>query len=423
MKKVFALVDCNNFYASCERLFRPDLIGRPIVVLSNNDGCIIARSNEAKELGVIMGAPFFKMQSLIRAHKIKVFSSNYALYGDLSHRVMAVLQQLEPEVEIYSIDEAFMSLPASKISSLTEYSHLVKERIKQCVGLPVSVGIGTTKTLAKVANQTAKKNAHYQGVLDLTEDKNIAEILEETRVEDIWGIGRQYTRKLNDCGIYNGLQLKGANDNWLRKNLTISGLRTVMELRGTSCLSLEASQSSRKSIVSSRSFGRAVNSLADLQEAVSTYAATAAKKLRSQNLVAGSIHIFLTTNQFQKDHPQYSKSIMVSLPQPSSYTPSFIKSSLHGLGKIYKPGYHYQKVGVMLTGLTSNSCKQLSLFNPERMENDGLMNAVDHINAKWGRNTIQSAAEGFVKPWSMQQSYKSPSYTTDWQELPVVTTL
>ena len=420
MKKVFALVDCNNFYVSCERLFRPELIGCPVVVLSNNDGCIIARSNEAKELGIAMGTPFFKIQSLIKRHKIKVFSSNYALYGDLSNRVMDILQKWEPEVEIYSIDEAFMTLPPSRVCSLTEYAQQLKNRVLQCVGIPVSVGIASTKTLAKIANRIAKKNGYYKGVFDLTDNENIDTALQATRVEDVWGIGRRYAQKLNNHGIYDALQLKGINDKWVRKHLTISGLRTVMELRGISCIVSDNSQSHRKSIVSSGSFGREVSSSADLKEAISSYASIAAQKLRSQKLAAGFIHVFLTTNQFKGDQPQYSKSMMVSLPQPSSYTPTIIKSALHGLDQIYKDGYHYKKAGVMLTGISSGKHKQLSLFGSDIKESNCLMNAVDYINSKWGRNTMQSASAGFAKPWSMQQSFKSPSYTTSWQELPLV---
>jgi DNA polymerase V len=423
MPKIFALVDCNNFYVSCERLFRPKLVGRPVVVLSNNDGCIIARSNEVKQLGIAMGAPFFKAKSLIDRHKVEVFSSNYTLYGDLSNRVMNVLQQWEAEVEIYSIDEAFITLPPSGVGGLSEYGQQLKNRIWQHVGIPVSVGIAATKTLAKIANRIAKKNNPHNGVLDLTAPGSIDRALKTVQVEDVWGIGRRYSQKLNEHGIYDALQLKMADDKWIRKHLTISGLRTVWELRGTSCIVSDNSPASRKSIVSSRSFGREVSSAADLREAVASYASVAAQKLRSLKMTASFINVFLATNQFKKNQAQYYKHITVPFPQSSSYTPTIIKSALNGLEKIYKTGYRYKKAGVMLTGISSCQSKQLNLFCSEKKGSDSLMNVLDQINLKWGRDTMQFAAAGMTRPWSMRQSLKSPSYTTNWQELPLVKAL
>jgi DNA polymerase V len=421
MKKVFALVDCNNFYASCERLFRPELNGQPVVVLSNNDGCVIARSNEAKALGITMGAPYFQNKTLMQQHNVHVFSSNYALYGDLSHRVMDLLQQMEPEVEIYSIDEAFIGLPVSQTRQLTENAHRLRKRIKQCVGIPVSIGIAPTKTLAKIANRIAKKNAAYDGVFDITEHGDPDGLLASVAVEDVWGIGRRYAKKLNRQGISNGLQLKNSDPAWIRKHLTVTGLRTVMELQGVSCLPLADIPVDRKSLVSSRSFGSPVTSCGDLREAVASYVSAAAARLRAQRLAAGFLHVFLATNRFKEDLPQYSGSLMTALSQPTSCTSTLIRSACQVLERIYKPGYQYQKAGVMLTGLKPRNRYQQNLFLPLADERAGLMVAMDRINTRWGRNTLQFAAAGLAKPWGMRRYRKSPAYTTNWGELPVAT--
>ncbi len=420
MNKIFALVDCNNFYASCERLFRPELKEKPIVVLSNNDGCIVARSNEAKALGISMGAPYFKTKALIRRHNVRVFSSNYSLYGDLSHRVMSVLQEMEPEVEIYSIDEAFVSLPAANHQDLTGYAKALKARVEQWVGIPVSIGIAPTKTLAKLANRFAKKNGQYGGVFDLTDHDGIDALLSSVDVGDIWGIGRRSTEKLNRQGILNAFQLKNANDNWLGKHLTVTGLRTAIELRGTSCIPLDSAQPNKKAIISSRSFGQSTGSLAALKEAISTHVSIASKKLRDQNSAAKSMHVFIYTNRFKEDPPQYSGNMTLPLPQASSYTPTLIKHAMQGLERIYKPGYRYNKAGVMVTELVPRDRIQRNLFGQKNRENMPLMETVDRINKDWGRNTIRFAVEGLEKSWQMKQSHKSPAYTTSWAEIPEV---
>ena len=417
--KNFALVDCNNFYVSCERLFKPRLQHRPVVVLSNNDGCIIARSEEAKALGITMGEPFYKVESFLKKHGVKVFSSNYALYGDLSYRVMDVLQQLEPEVEVYSIDEAFVVLPEIKGCSLKDYGSYIRQQIKQYVGLPVSIGIGPTKTLAKLANKVAKKEKRYDGVFDIAEYESVNALLAKFSTNDIWGIGRRYTEKLQRYGINDALGLKNANDDWLRKNLTVVGLRTAMELRGTSCLAVEDVSAARKSIVSSRSFGTPVARLEELKEAVASYVTIATEKLRSQNLTASSLHVFLLTNRFKKSQPQYSASQTVRLGSPTANTSILISQAIGCLEQIYKSGYQYQKTGVMLTELTSADSQQMSLFGGD-VERPELMQALDRVNARWGRNTLQYAAAGIEKKWSMKQQYKSQAFTTRWDELPVV---
>jgi len=422
MNTVFALVDCNNFYASCERLFKPELEGKPVVVLSNNDGCIIARSNEAKALGIPMGAPYFKNRALIEKHNVYVFSSNYALYGDLSHRVMSILQQMEPEVEVYSIDEAFIRLPETHIAGADLRSHalFLRKKIKQYVGIPVSIGIGPTKTLAKIANRIAKKDASCRGVLDLTSCDDMDTLLAEIPVGDIWGIGRRNGEKLNRQKIFTALDLKNSDDEWIREHLTVVGLRTVMELRGTPCIPIDHEPVPRKSVVCSRSFRKPVFLVKDLGEAVSSYVSVAAEKIRNESLVAANLHVFLRTNRHRKNLPQHSDSLMVSLEPPTSSTPVLIRAALQGLKKIYKKNFSYQKAGVMLTELTSSTMRQQNLFQPLPKNNGAVMEALDQINSRWGRNTVQYASSGLDKPWCMSQEHKSPAYTTRWDELPVV---
>jgi DNA polymerase V len=285
MQRVYSLIDCNNFYVSCERVFNPKLEGKPVIVLSNNDGCVIARSNESKALGIGMGVPVFKCKDLIKKHKIQVYSSNYTLYADMSQRVMDTLAQFTSDVEVYSIDEAFLSLSEFMSLNLTEYARDIRSTVKRWTGIPVSIGIGSTKTLAKVANKLSKRNPQYGGVFDITSHTQMNELLEQIRVEDIWGIGRQYTKLLNQNGIYTALQLKNASDTWIRKHMSVSGLRTVWELRGISCIPLEEAPPSKKAIISSRSFGRPVESLEELKEAIASYISRASEKLRAQQSV------------------------------------------------------------------------------------------------------------------------------------------
>ena len=366
-----------------------------------------------------MGDPHFKIKDLITKHHIHVFSSNYALYGDLSHRVMTILQQLEPEVEVYSIDEAFISLPYTPGKLHNEYARYLKNKVKQCVGIPVAIGIGPTKTLAKVANRLAKKNTEHGGVFDITDHGQLDQILANYDVEDVWGIGRQSANKLRICGILTARDLRDADDVWLRKKLTVTGLRTAMELRGISCIPLETVQPDKKSIISSKSFGRPVSTLTDMREAVATYLSTAAEKLRNQGSVTGAIQVFITTNPFNPNQPQYAQSMMATLPHPSAYTPTLLKAAIQCLESIFKPGFQYKKAGVMLMDIIPNHHQQQNLFGPVSAERPELMQAVDQINRKWGRRTVQLGTAGFEKSWQMVQSHKSPAYTTKWSELPV----
>ena len=420
MNTAFALVDCNNFFVSCERLFRPELEGWPVVVLSNNDGCIIARSNEAKALGIAMGAPYFQSRALIEHHEVEVFSSNYALYGDLSCRVMAILQQLEPEVEIYSIDEAFIRLPKCATASLSEQGMALRQRIKQYVGIPVSVGMGPTKTLAKIANRIAKKNPVHKGVCDLTACSDLNALLAGVPVGDIWGIGRRHAEMLNQQGVFTALDLTRRDDEWIRRRLTVSGLHTVLELRGIPCIAMDQAPIPRKSVICSRSFSKRVSSLTDLSEAVSSYVSTAAEKLRAEGLVAANLHVFVRTSPHRPDLPQQAESLLVRLPQPTASTPVLIGAARRGLHQIYKPGHGYQKAGVMLTELTRGDMIQQNLFHRPPREDRAVMAALDAINSRWGRNTLQYASSGLARPWRMNQKHKSNAYTTSWKELPVV---
>lgn len=418
-QKVFALVDCNNFYVSCERVFNPKIKDKPVAVLSNNDGVIVARSNEVKALGIPMGAPVFKYEKLLDSHNVTILSSNYQLYGDMSRRVMTSLQLLAPEVEIYSIDEAFLSLDGLKVRSYEQYCVEVKQKILQWTGIPVTIGIGTTKTLAKVANRIAKKNPEYRGVLDVTNNPLTDKFLEMTEVSDIWGVGGQYTRRLHALGIKNALQLRNLDPNWTRKIFTINGMRTVMELRGISCINLEDSPPPRKQIITSRSYGTPVEDLQKLRESVASYVAAAASKLRQQRSVTDTLTVYITTNYFKKHEPQYSNSCTLKLHKHTDYTPTLTKEASLALERIYRSGYRYKKAGVVLTGILPKERRQLGIFTSKvscRGETS-LMRAVDAINRNWGRHTIKVAAEGIRQEWKMRQDLRTGCFTTRWDEL------
>lgn len=421
MKTVFGLVDCNNFYVSCERVFDPGLEGKPVVVLSNNDGCIVSRSNESKALGIKMGQPAFQIEDFLKQHNVQVFSSNYALYGDMSHRVMSTLSQFSPEMEMYSIDEAFLVLSDLPISDLTEYGRCIRDTVKQWTGIPVSVGIGSSKTLAKIANEIAKKNPQYNGVLNLTDHPQIDSHLQLVDILDVWGVGYQYTKLLRKHGINTALDLKHAYDAWVKKRMTIVGLRTVLELRGISCIELDDVPSPRKSILCTRSFGKMTDSITDVREAVAFHTSRAGAKLRSQRLAASGMHILITTNRF-KDEPQYATTASIALPLATSYTPDLIRHALHLLDSVFKPGYRYHKVGVMLTDIVPDTTIQLDMFTTEtdRERKQLLMETLDNLNARWGKDSMKYAAAGVSRGWSMRQSRLTPGFTTDWRDLPIV---
>ncbi len=423
MKKTFVLVDCNNFYVSCERVFNPVLEGKPVVVLSNNDGCIIARSNEAKMLGIGMGEPFFKCREMLVKNDVAVYSSNYTLYGDMSCRVMHILHEMAPEVEIYSIDEAFLLFRGFKNFNITDYCRRIRKNIKQHTGIPISAGAGQTKTLAKIAAEIAKKEPSYNGVFDISSVDNIDGFLEHVSVADVWGIGSKYAERLKSKGVFTAKDLKYVDEKWVEKQLGTNGLRTVFELKGFSCIPIDEIPKPRKSIVSSKSFGKDVSSLEEIQEALSEYVSRAAEKLRSQKSVATSVTVFVSTNRFKRQ-PQYSNSVVCRPACATAFTPELIKYALSALESIYRKGYSYKKTGVVLNGIELAKNIQPPLFLKAEdlytAEKKTLMRAVDRINRKWGNETVRCASSGVERKWSMRRAFSSGNFTTDWDELPVV---
>ncbi|MFZ5425967.1 MAG: Y-family DNA polymerase [Thermodesulfobacteriota bacterium] len=414
-----ALMDCNNFYASCEKAFDPRLARVPVVVLSNNDGCIIARSGEAKELGVPMGAPEFKCREMFRRLGVAVLSSNYALYGDMSARVMATAGAMVPRMEVYSIDEAFLDLsglPGGPERAARE----IRRAVLRATGIPVSIGAGPTKTLAKAANKLAKKDASLGGVLVLPDgETGREEFLARVEVGDVWGIGPRHARRLRERGVLTALDFTRLPRDLVRKKMTVGGLHTWLELRGTPCIPLEMAPRPKKAIVSSRSFGRPVTALEEMREAVSQYAARAAEKLRAQKGLAASILVWVQTNTFIEGEPQYSGVTSLALCPPTAHSASIVSRGVEALESIFRAGYRYKKAGVMLSGIESEAGAQLSLLGEPDPRRDRLMQTLDRVNARWGRGTLFPAACGVERPWSMKQARRSPRYTTCWSELPV----
>jgi len=421
MAALFALIDCNNFYVSCERVFNPRLEGRPVIVLSNNDGCVVARSNEVKALGIKMGVPVFQVQNLIKAHQIEVYSSNYTLYADMSRRVMETLAQFTPNIEIYSIDEAFLDVSGFRYMNLTEYGRTIRERVKQWTGIPVSVGIGSTKTLAKLANHIAKKSVKAHGVLDLTDSPYLNKALAQTPVGEVWGVGPAFASRLAKAGIANALQLRCAGDNWIKKSMGVTGLRTVCELRGQVCYSLEDAPPPQKTCACSRSFGRPVESLDDLREAIADYTTDAARRLREQHLAAGVITVFAMTNIFKENEPHYCNYRATELGVATNDTAELINNALRSAELIYRPGCRFKKAGVILDALVSEERVQESLFdNVDRRRRRRLMQTIDKINTVMPADTLHYAASGLRQPWQTRFQRRSSRYTTNWNELPIV---
>lgn len=413
---IFALVDCNNFYASCERVFNPALNHRPVVVLSNNDGCIVARSNEAKALGIPMGAPLHQYRVLCDKHQVAVFSSNYALYGDMSRRVMECLNTFTPDMEVYSIDEAFLQLDGFVHLDLTAYAATMRRRVYQWTGIPVSIGIGPTKTLAKIANHVAKKRTKT-GVFSLLDSQVQQEVLPSIEVGDIWGIGSRWAKKLQGMAIHTADDLSQADPTMIRKALNVVGERIVHELQGTACLSLEAVQP-RKNIMCSRSFGKLVTDRTELLEAISSHAARAAEKLRKQNSRAGGVSVFLKTNRFRANELQYYGGETYTFTCPSNDTREIIRAARKGIHALYRQGFRYHKCGVMLLDIAPADVSQPNLFHDSDYERrDQLMQLVDSLNANFGRNAVFFAAQGTKQNWQMRSDRRSHRFTTRWGEL------
>ena len=422
-QKLFALIDCNNFYVSCERAFNASLQNRPTIVLSNNDSCVVARSNEAKKFGIKMGQPVFEIEGLIRKHHIQVFSSNYTLYADMSDRVMSVLAQFSPHMEIYSIDEAWLELTGQDIDDLTEFGRAIKARVFQHTGIPVSVGIASTKSLTKIASELVKTDSHYEGVLDLTSysEQQLDVFLAKVEIKDIWGIGQKYALFLSNHGITTARELKYADEKWIRRYLTVTGARIVFELRGISCIPLEEVRLPRQGIMCAKIFGREITAFDELQEAISTYAARAAEKLREQDSVTSCLTVFIKTNTFKTNVEQYANSFTIDFLYPTAYTPDIVKQALSGLKAMYRPDYNYYKAGVMLTRITPQNSLQPDLFGEFNvLEHDRqarLMMIVDAINRIYGKDTLIFAIQGVTHHWRMRQLKLSNHFTTRWSDL------
>lgn len=415
-----ALVDCNNFYVSCERVFRPDLAKVPIVVLSNNDGCVVSRSNEAKAMGIKMGQPWFECKALAEEHGILAMSSNYALYADLSNRVMNILSDYGPQHEVYSIDESFLDLTG--IPKLRELSYAMRQRVTMWTGIPVCVGIGPTKTLAKLANQVAKKHPRSRGVFNynaLTDDQK-TRLLQHISAEEVWGVGRKLTEKLARHGVHNVDDLRRAHVPTLRAEFGVVMEKIQRELQEIPCIELQEVQPDRQQIISSRSFGKMVTELPMLQDALSTFVANACAKLRAQASHASVIQVFLQTNRFRKNLPQYMPSLAVPLPYPTNDSLEVNRWAGYLCERMFKPEYQYKKAGIMLSEISPVTHRQGDLLEPETTSNANLMQALDKLNLRYGRGTVKVSTQGAFNDWQMRQERKSPNYTTAWDEVPSV---
>lgn len=410
---MIALADCNNFYASCERLFQPKYNGVPIVVLSNNDGCVIARSNEAKAIGIKMGAVYYQIQQEIEEHGIAVFSSHYTLYGDISARVMTNIARFTPEVEVYSIDECFFGLKG--FDQLNTYAKLIRETVIRNTGIPISLGVAPTKVLAKVANKRAKKAS---GVIVLDTDEKITAILKDYPVQDLWGIGRQYAEKLISMRITTAGQLRNLPIDWVQTNMTIVGVRLWRELWGESCTPLHLMLDRKKAMVTSRAFGKLTDDYQELQEATTSYMSRLAYKLRREKCCATVITVKLLTNAFNLAQAQAFPSITIPLSHPINNTPDLVKIALEGLRKIYLRGYLFKKVEVGALGLIPESEVQLNMFTPYKgIENNKISKVMDKLNSHYGKGTLRMATESKQQRWTLRREFLSPEYTTNWEDI------
>jgi DNA polymerase V len=415
---MFALVDCNNFYASCERVFNPKLIDKPIVILSNNDGCVISRSNEAKSLGIPMGAPAFKYNPLFKKNKVHVFSSNFPLYGDMSSRVMNILSNYTPNIEIYSIDEAFLELKGFENYNLEEYGKDIRRKILKWTGIPVSIGIAPTKALAKVANRISKKfDKKTEGIYVINSEEKREKALKWLKIEDVWGIGYRYSERLKNHNIYKAYDFIKLPDDWVRKQMSVVGLRLKKELEGESVLSLEEKRSPKEAIATTRSFEKNITNFEDLKERISTFSVCCSEKLRSQRSNCNSIYVFIKSNRHQKNKSQYRNGIVMTLPYGSNSSITVSKYAVEGLKKIYKKGIEYKKAGVIVLGLIPNNKTQLNIFEKENPKHQLLMKTLDFITRKEGSNKIKLANQDLKKIWKMKQTKLSPRYTTELNEI------
>ena len=415
---MFALVDCNNFYASCERIFQPLLANKPIAILSNNDGCVIARSNEAKALGLPMGAPAHKFASFFRQHDVQVFSSNYPLYGDMSQRVMEVLRQFTPELEVYSIDEAFLHFDGFGAYNMEDYGQQMRQCVGKWTGMPVSIGFGPSKGLAKVANRVAKKFAdRTNGVYVIDSEEKRIKALKWLPIADVWGIGKRHAKRLALNGTQTAYDFTQLSDEWVRKHMTVVGLRLKKDLEGKASIPMELTASPKKAIATTRSFESLITSYEEVRERISTYATLCAEKLRKQGSSCHAVYVFVRSNPFMPDLPQYRNGILLGMPTASQSSLTISKYALKGLEQIFKSGIEYKKAGVMVTGIVPKVTQQLALFDEEDPRHNALMQHIDQLHRKYGPHKIKLANQDLKRTFKMKQAHLSPRYTTDIHDI------
>lgn len=416
---VFGLLDCNNFFVSCERLFVPRLAKLPVLVLSNNDGCVISRSNEVKALNIKMGAPFFKLKPIIKKHNIQVFSSNHVLYREISERIMRLLRLLVPALEVYSIDEAFLDFSGFSNGETSNFGRKIVKRITEGIGIPVSLGIGPTKTLAKIANHIAKKEDEYGGTFNILEVTQ-SQILSAIAVEDVWGIGPRWATQLRILGIKNAYQLSQQDPVVFQKKFNKILASIILELNGVSTFPLETKKKPKKQIMVSRSFGRTVTELREIKEALASHTTQALETLRKQGSVAQTIFVFLQTNRFSHPTNSYHHEICLNLPIATDDTKAFLKAALQGAAHLYSSNTSYKKAGVVINKISQKNALQMDLFYPTSKKSEKMIQVLDKINTKMGQGTLKYAVDGFKKPWHMRSAFRSPCYTTCWADIPVV---
>ncbi len=415
---MFALIDCNNFYVSCERVFNPKLNKKPVVVLSNNDGCAISRSNEAKALGIPMGAPAFKYENIFKENDVEVFSSNFPLYGDMSSRVMNILSKFTPNIEIYSIDEAFLKFEGFENYDLESYCQEIKHMVLKWTGIPISVGIASTKALAKVANRIAKKfPSQTKGVYLINSEEKRINALKWLKIQDVWGIGFRHAERLKNIKVNTAYNFISLEDGWVRKNMSVVGLRLKKELEGKSVLNLEEHRSPKKAIATTRSFEGTITDYEKIKERILTFAVCCAEKLRAQNTNCNSVYVFVRSNKFQKNKTQYRNGILVTIPFSTNSNMVIGKHAIEGLKKIFKKGIHYKKAGTVVMGLDSSNNHQLNLFENEDPRHKYLMKTIDFIQKKEGQNKIKLASQDLRRRWKMKQEKLSPNYTCRLSEI------
>jgi DNA polymerase V len=414
---MFALIDCNNFYASCERVFRPDLNGKAIVVLSNNDGCVIARSNEAKAVGIPMGAPSFEYEQLFKKHNVHVFSANFALYGDMSNRVMSILSDYSPDIEVYSIDEAFLKLKGFEHLNLQHYGEEMRVKVMKWTGIPISIGIAPTKALAKVANRIAKKYpAETKGTYLINSEEKRIKALKWLKIEDVWGIGRQHSKRLAAIGVKTAFDFTQLDNGWVKKHLAVVGLRLKYDLQGIPTLELDEVKP-KKDIATTRTFETNYTEFEQLKERITSFAVSCAEKLRKQNSSCNSIMVFIHTNEHRQDLPQYNKNIVLKLPFPTNSSIELASFAIQALKYIFKQGFHYKKAGVIVQDITPAAIQQLTIFENSNARHIPLMNAIDKMNVLYGQHKIRLGSQDPKRVWKMKQCKLSPRYTTDLKDI------